>query len=52
MTVAQKLAAGVAIAMVATALFLPGRSTQEAAVFTGLTNLSKGTIAEAEGRSA
>lgn len=52
MPVAQKIAAGIAIAMVATALFLPGRSPQEAAVLTGVTNLSKGTIAEAEGRSA
>jgi hypothetical protein len=51
MSAFQKIAAGVAIAMVATALFLPGRSTQEAAVFTGLTNLSKGTIAESEGRT-
>ena len=50
MTVAQKIAGFVGIAMVATALFLPGRSTQETAVFKGLTNLSKGTISAAEGQ--
>jgi hypothetical protein len=50
MTVAQKIAGGVALAMVLTALLLPGRSTQESAVLQGVTNLSKGTIATAEGR--
>jgi hypothetical protein len=50
MTVAQKIAGGVAVAMVLTAVFLPGRSPQESAVFNGLTNLSKGSIQAAEGR--
>lgn len=50
MTVLQKGAVFVGIAMVATALFLPGRSPQESAVFNGLTNLTKGTISSAEGR--
>jgi len=50
MTVAQKAVGLVGIAMIATALFLPGRSAQETAVFQGLTNLSKGTITAAEGR--
>jgi len=50
MTTAQKFAGFVGIAMVATALFLPGRSSQETAVLNGLTNLSKGTIGAAEGR--
>jgi hypothetical protein len=49
MTAFNKIAAGVAIAMIATALFLPGRSTQESAVLTGLTSLSKGTISASEG---
>lgn len=52
MSTAQKIAGFVGIAMVATALFLPGRSPQETAVLKGLTSLSTGTIAEAEGRSA
>jgi hypothetical protein len=51
MTVAQKLAAAVGVAMVATALFLPGRSTQETAVLSGLRKVSTGTIAAAEGRA-
>jgi hypothetical protein len=50
MTSAQKIAAGIAIAMVATALFLPGRSTQETAVLQGATSLAKGTISAAEGQ--
>jgi hypothetical protein len=50
MTFANKAVGLVGIAMIATALFLPGRSAQETAVFTGLTNLSKGTITAAEGR--
>ena len=50
MTFANKIAAGVAVAMIATALFLPGRSTQETAVLNGLTTLSKGTISAAEGQ--
>jgi hypothetical protein len=50
MTAFQKIAAGVAIAMVATALFLPGRSTQETAVLQGATTLAKGTISAAEGQ--
>lgn len=50
MTVAQKIAGGIAVAMVLTALFLPGRSAQENAVFTGATNLAKGSIQAAEGR--
>lgn len=45
-----KIATGVAVAMVATALFLPGRSSQESAVLNGFTNLSKGTISASEGR--
>jgi hypothetical protein len=47
---AKKIAAGIVIAMVATALFLPGRSTQETAVLQGATNLAKGTISTAEGQ--
>jgi hypothetical protein len=50
MTVAQKIAGGVAVAMIITAIALPGRSKQEGTVLTGLTNLSKGTIQSAEGR--
>jgi hypothetical protein len=50
MPVAQKIAGGIAIAMIATALFLPGRSPQEAAVLKGATSLSQGTISAAEGR--
>jgi hypothetical protein len=50
MTFANKIAAGVAVAMIVTALFLPGRSTQETAVLSGLTSLSKGTISAAEGQ--
>ena len=50
MSVAQKIAGFVGIAMVATALFLPGRSPQETAVLGGLTNLSRGTIKAAEGQ--
>ena len=50
MTAIQKIAGGVALAMVLSALFLPGRSSQEAAVLTGITNLSKGTIQASEGR--
>lgn len=50
MTTAQKFAGFVGIAMVVTALALPGRSSQETAVLNGLTNLSKGTISAAEGR--
>jgi hypothetical protein len=51
MTGFQKIAVGVAVAMVATAVFLPGRSTQETAVLSGLTSLSKGTISAAEGQA-
>lgn len=50
MTVAQKIGGGIAIAMVATALFLPGRSPQETAVLKGATGLAQGTISAAEGR--
>jgi hypothetical protein len=50
MTAFQKIAAGAAVAMVATALFLPGRSTQETAVLQGATSLAKGTISAAEGQ--
>lgn len=50
MTVAQKIAGGVALAMVLTAVLLPGRSKQETAVLEGSTKLFKGTIAAAEGR--
>ena len=50
MTALQKGAVFVGIAMVATALFLPGRSSQETAVLNGATNLFKGTISAAEGR--
>jgi hypothetical protein len=50
MTTAQKLAGAVGIAMVVTALALPGRSTQETAVLKGLTSLSTGTIHAAEGQ--
>jgi hypothetical protein len=50
MSAFQKIAFGVAAAMVATAVFLPGRSTQETAVLSGLTSLSKGTISAAEGQ--
>jgi hypothetical protein len=52
MTAFQKIAGGVAIAMIVTALALPGRSSQETAVLSGLTNLSKGTISSAEGQAA
>jgi hypothetical protein len=51
MTFAQKIAGGVALAMVLTAVFLPGRSTQETAVLKGLTSLSSGTISAAEGQA-
>jgi|HubBroStandDraft_2_1064218.scaffolds.fasta_scaffold68079_4 hypothetical protein len=47
---AKKLAVAVGLAMVLTALFLPGRSTQETAVLKGLTSLSTGTIQAAEGQ--
>lgn len=47
---AKKLAVAVAVAMVITALALPGRSTQETAVLKGLTSLSSGTIKAAEGQ--
>jgi hypothetical protein len=50
MTAPQKIAGGVALAMVITALALPGRSAQETAVLNGFTNLSKGTISAAEGK--
>lgn len=50
MTFANKIASGIAIAMIATALFLPGRSTQESAVLNGATNLGKGVISSSEGR--
>ena len=50
MTTAQKIAGFIGIAMVITAVALPGRSTQETAVLNGLTNLSKGTISAAEGK--
>jgi hypothetical protein len=50
MTVAQKIAGGIAIAMVATALFLPGRSPQENAVLGNVTKLTTGSIQAAEGR--
>jgi hypothetical protein len=50
MPVAQKIAGGIAIAIVLTALFLPGRSTQEAAVLKGATGLTTGAINSAEGR--
>jgi hypothetical protein len=46
----KKLAVAIGIAMVATALFLPGRSPQETAVLKGLTSLSTGTISAAEGQ--
>lgn len=46
----QKFAGAVGIAMIATALFLPGRSSQETAVLNGLNKLSTGTIKAAEGR--
>jgi hypothetical protein len=52
MTTAQKIAGFVGITMVATALLLPGRSTQETAVLGGLTSLSKGVISSAEGAGA
>jgi hypothetical protein len=51
MTTAQKFAGFVGIAMVCTALFLPGRSGQETAVLKGLTSLSQGTIGAAEGQN-
>ena len=50
MTTFQKLAGFIGIAMVVTAVALPGRSTQETAVLNGLTGLSKGTIYAAEGK--
>lgn len=52
MTVAQKIGGGIALAMIITALALPGRSSQETAVLQGFTNLSKGTISAAEGQAA
>jgi len=50
MTTFQKFAGFVGIAMVITALALPGRSSQETAVLNGLTKLSQGTIKAAEGQ--
>lgn len=50
MTVAQKIAGGIAIAMIITAVVLPGRSAQESATLKGLTGLAQGSIASAEGR--
>lgn len=50
MTTAQKVAGFIGITMLATALFLPGRSNQETAVLKGLTSLSTGTIKAAEGQ--
>jgi hypothetical protein len=50
MTAFQKIAAGIAVAMVITALALPGRSSQEAAVLKGFQGLSTGTIKAAEGQ--
>lgn len=51
MSALQKLAGAVGIAMIATALFLPGRGSSETAFLGGLTNLSKGTIRAAEGQN-
>lgn len=50
MSTFQKFAGFVGIAMVVTALALPGRSSQETAVLNGFTKLSTGTIKAAEGR--
>jgi hypothetical protein len=50
MPVAAKIAAGIAAAMIITSLALPGRSTQEASLLKGFTQLSTGTINSAEGR--
>lgn len=50
MTVAQKIAGGVVVAMVLTAALLPGRQTVPA--LNALTGLAKGTISTAEGTSA
>jgi hypothetical protein len=49
MSVAQKIAGFVGIAMVITSLTLKGRSTQEAAVLSGFQKLATGTISAAEG---
>lgn len=45
----KELATAVGIAMIATALFLPGRSNLETAVLNRLTSLSRGVIRVAEG---
>lgn len=50
MSVAQKIAGGLALAMVITAIALPNRSAQETAVLKGFTSLSQGTIKAAEGQ--
>jgi hypothetical protein len=49
MTVFQKLAGGVVLAMVATSVLLPGRQTVP--VINATTNLGKGVISTAEGTS-
>lgn len=50
MTTLQKVAGGVVVAMVATAVLLPGRQTVP--VLNAGTNLIKGTISTAEGTAA
>lgn len=50
MTTFQKFAAAAGVAMIITALALPGRSTQETAVLKGLTGLSQGSIHAVEGQ--
>jgi hypothetical protein len=50
MSIGQKIAGGVVLAMVATAVLLPGRQTVP--VLNAATNFSKGTISTAEGQVA
>lgn len=50
MTTAQKFAGGVVLAMVATAVLLPGRQTVP--VLNATKNLSVGVIRSAEGQAA
>lgn len=50
MTTAQKIAGGVVLAMVATAVLLPGRQTVP--VLNATTQLAKGVISTSEGTAA
>jgi hypothetical protein len=50
MEILKPVGFAIAVAMVLTALFLPGRSAQESAVLSTLSSLATGSIRTAEGR--